>query len=345
MGIQMFVFQQPIVQMSSCQTSGFAYVHCTTVCSTNVRLYKCPILNLSVVQLVILQLAIVQLVSWQLSVVHVCCTVVRTPSEAGRLYHLTYPKLVESCMGIVWFQSRHSACRRFIISKPIWGHINFVQGSPGTLWHEWSVTLSLQIPGPWFNIKMSSYQYRKSHCGDKTILRPSYLHNGISYTGKTTSSYWIGAQWCFLCHHIVTLAEAVADIISTHNKLETPRCIISFVATDALVYHAISIQFLLDICCPLPFSMGTMKYFSLHPPIHPCCRCCNFTTVGLIRFISSSVEFSWSINLQQHSHMPVKSFCASLSDTQILVEAVTPQLLNWFTPYLISLKWSWSIDA
>ena len=25
-------------------------------------------------------------------------------------------------------------------------------------------------PGGWFNIKMPSYQYRKSHCGDKTIL-------------------------------------------------------------------------------------------------------------------------------------------------------------------------------
>ena len=49
-------------------------------------------------------------------------------------------------------------------------------------------------PGPWFNIKMSSYQYRKSHCGNKTILWPSYLHNGISYTGKTTSLYWIGDQ-------------------------------------------------------------------------------------------------------------------------------------------------------
>ena len=49
-------------------------------------------------------------------------------------------------------------------------------------------------PGPWFNVKMTSYQYRKFHCGDKTILRPSYLHNGISYTGKMTSLYWIGAQ-------------------------------------------------------------------------------------------------------------------------------------------------------
>ena len=40
---------------------------------------------------------------------------------------------------------------------------------------------------------MSSYRHRKSHCGDKTILRPSYHHNGISYTGKITSLYWIRA--------------------------------------------------------------------------------------------------------------------------------------------------------
>ena len=45
-------------------------------------------------------------------------------------------------------------------------------------------------PGPRFNIKMSSYQYGKSHCGDKTVVRSSYLHNGISYTGKMTSLYW-----------------------------------------------------------------------------------------------------------------------------------------------------------
>ena len=49
-------------------------------------------------------------------------------------------------------------------------------------------------PGHRFNIKMSPYQYRKFHCGDKTVVRSSYLHNGISYTGKMTSLYWIGAQ-------------------------------------------------------------------------------------------------------------------------------------------------------
>ena len=38
---------------------------------------------------------------------------------------------------------------------------------------------------------MPSYQYRKSHCGGKTVVRSSFLHNGNSYTGKMTSLYWI----------------------------------------------------------------------------------------------------------------------------------------------------------
>ena len=57
----------------------------------------------------------------------------------------------------------------------------------------WQFTLLMLRPGPRFSIKMPSYQYRKSHCGDKTVVRSSYLHNGISFTGKTTSFYWIGA--------------------------------------------------------------------------------------------------------------------------------------------------------
>ena len=46
-------------------------------------------------------------------------------------------------------------------------------------------------PGRRFNFKISSYQYGKSHCRDKTVTRSSYLHNGISYTGKVTSLCWI----------------------------------------------------------------------------------------------------------------------------------------------------------
>ena len=49
----------------------------------------------------------------------------------------------------------------------------------------------LYVPsGPRFNIKTSSYQYRKSHCGDRTVVKSSYLRNGISYTGKMTSLCW-----------------------------------------------------------------------------------------------------------------------------------------------------------
>ena len=35
--------------------------------------------------------------------------------------------------------------------------------------------------------------YRKSHFGDKAIVRPSYLNSGIFYTCNMTYSYWIRA--------------------------------------------------------------------------------------------------------------------------------------------------------
>ena len=61
-----------------------------------------------------------------------------------------------------------------------------------------TIVMGMGICRPRFNIKMPSYQYRKSHCGDKTVVRSSYLHNGISNTSKMTSLYWIsslGTVW------------------------------------------------------------------------------------------------------------------------------------------------------
>ena len=77
------------------------------------------------------------------------------------------------------------------LSESIW--------TPGLLAYKcvtrprWVKSSLVTDPGPRFNIKMLSYQYRKSHCGDKTVVRSSYLHNGISYTGKMSSLYWIRA--------------------------------------------------------------------------------------------------------------------------------------------------------
>ena len=89
--------------------------------------------------------------------------------------------------------------------------------------YQFSITSIVWLrPGGRFNIKVTSYQYRKSHCGDTTILRPSYLHSGISYTGKITSLYWISAlgevsvyEICFNCMPTVTRRK----LIQTQTRL------------------------------------------------------------------------------------------------------------------------------
>ena len=69
-----------------------------------------------------------------------------------------------------------------------------LQGTNGIKWNRINLILIRLYYRGWFNINVTSYQYRKSHCGDKTILWPSYLHNGVSYTGKMTSLWRIGVQ-------------------------------------------------------------------------------------------------------------------------------------------------------
>ena len=40
-------------------------------------------------------------------------------------------------------------------------------------------------------IKVPSYQYMISSCGDKTVLKYSYRYDGIPYTGKMAYIHWI----------------------------------------------------------------------------------------------------------------------------------------------------------
>ena len=101
----------------------------------------------------------------------------------------------------------------------------------------------------WFNIK-TSYQYRKSHCGDKMILRPSYHHNGISYTGKITFLYWIRAQDVYLDH--------VAMGISNVSLCLTLSCVNE--------YTLLSHVFCLEVNLILPFVHNRMAWH--HSIIH-----------------------------------------------------------------------------
>ena len=118
-------------------------------------------------------------------------------------YHTFRPNMIRS--------NQYSTCFRNVIniittSLPWWAldlfsrhYANMTGNQPiNQPYYELAIASAKLIPnkgyslpqlrlGPPFSIKMLSYQYRKSHCGDKMLVRSSYLHNGISYTGKTAS--------------------------------------------------------------------------------------------------------------------------------------------------------------
>ena len=124
-----------------------------------------------------------------------------------------------------------------------WEHLHFYTTPRGGLFREvpldtciWDV--SSECPGPWFNIKMSSYQYRKSRCGDKTVVRSSYLHNGVSYPGKIASLYWFSPLevLCLeICQHPTENLHSIEGNFKhpTNSLTAVPRtkCIIAAVQT------------------------------------------------------------------------------------------------------------------
>ena len=60
------------------------------------------------------------------------------------------------------------------------------------------------------------------------------------------------------------------------------------------------------------------------------CRNCNSTTPGPICAISSSMEPSLPVDVQWHGHWPIRPLQEFPRGTQMLVGAVTPQMLDWF---------------
>ena len=101
------------------------------------------------------------------------------------------------------------------------------------------------------NIKMSSYQYRKSHCGDKTILRPSYLHNGISYTDKMISLYWISAQVSMTCY------ARPACMPDNHILVQYNKC---YVADMPVLHAAIQLWY---ACCSVIYTYAIITRYHI----------------------------------------------------------------------------------
>ena len=70
-------------------------------------------------------------------------------------------------------------------------------------------TLSSSVaPRPWFNIKMPTYQYRKSH-------------GGISYTGKMTSFNWISPQKFTTTYTVTSMTTHLTSWRPSHFIVRT----------------------------------------------------------------------------------------------------------------------------
>ena len=79
----------------------------------------------------------------------------------------------------------------------------------------------LKRAGTWCNIKIASEQYGKSHCGDKTVVRSSYLHNGISYTGKMASLYWFRPQALWTLSELTPDTSGINVVLGGFNRFKS----------------------------------------------------------------------------------------------------------------------------
>ena len=142
----------------------------------------------------------------------------------------------------------------------------------------YSLNVSLVLlnqTGHWFNIKMSYYQYRNYHWGDKMTLRLSFLHNGILYTCETISSYWIRPEipcMYLYFHNSVQVIHELRDFAKPLGENERWVCLLHdemAIKSDLVSISASSLECCnaftnLEICQQTNFSIlvivGNMWY-------------------------------------------------------------------------------------
>ena len=101
---------------------------------------------------------------------------------------------------------------------------------------------------------MPSYHYRKSHCEYKTAVRSSYRHNGISYTGKITSLYWIRALiWIVLSE--TSTETLVSGIVPIRTRQILPNfgswaheVFVKLVPGSMIYSHSFACFFIVCLC-------------------------------------------------------------------------------------------------
>ena len=150
------------------------------------------------------------------------------------------------------------------------------------IWADISLKLWSSNCRPWRNIKTLSYQYMKSQCEDKTIVRSSYLRNRNSYAGDVTSLYWIDPlsvlRLCVLgicmCHLDPTIIpgsptgeEAIITLKSDPNDRQFADDIFKCICFERKLVYCVSnilnIQLTTSyiyLLCRQAFSMKFLSY-------------------------------------------------------------------------------------
>ena len=86
-----------------------------------------------------------------------------------------------------WSQGAHLKSEKDGVRKSLWFHASWY-------FTRYCQPFWITEPGPLLNIKTVFPRYGDSHVKGKTVVRPSYLYHGNSYTSKMTSLYWDGPQ-------------------------------------------------------------------------------------------------------------------------------------------------------
>ena len=118
-------------------------------------------------------------------------------------------------------QTKHKSSASLAFLRGIhWCTVNSSHKGPVTRKMFWFGDIIMTSPGPWFNMKMPLNQYRNSHCGDKTILRLSYLHNGVRqhlYTESGPKPQWFNKPLVY-CHQNIIYLQTINFSTSTNSS-------------------------------------------------------------------------------------------------------------------------------
>ena len=127
--------------------------------------------------------------------------------------------------------------------------------------------------GPWFSIKTLSVQYRKSHCGEKKILRPSYLVFGLGRIFRLErSAIFMTEFWARL--ELGAINFHLKPCMFTWAKIGSPfEVIILALYSNVASYHLISTRFLIttSFMISIKWPVDYPIYTNFNEPSHlPC---------------------------------------------------------------------------